>query len=91
MFLGELPKGSLKLDTIVRINEPFDKGGLKVGTVEKLDLFSGGSVNTGSAKTHGVTDGLGAGDPDAGTRVYVTLSADSTVGDADVWVTFLQA
>lgn len=90
VYVGVLPANCLKQETIVRINTTFD-GALVVGSSADNDRYATtGDVAADVADTYIVQR-------DYGTRttvdlpVYVALSTGSTVGNADIWLTYLPA
>jgi hypothetical protein len=90
VYVGVLPANCLTQETIVRINTTFD-GLLTVGTTSDMSFYaSTADVTAGTADSYVL-------DRNAGVRstvdrpVYVSLSSGSTVGDADIWLTYLPA
>ena len=90
VYVGVLPANALKQETIVRINTTFD-GSLIVGTTSDTAAYG-----TTSDIVAGTAD-IYVADTGYGTRtttdlpVFVQLTTGSTVGDADIWVTYLPA
>lgn len=90
VYVGVLPANCLKQDTIVRINTTFN-GLLHIGTSSDTDYYATtADITAGVADTY-VTDRNFGVRSTAETPVYVQLSTGSTVGDADVWLTYLPA
>ena len=89
--IGALPANALKKDTYVRVNTSFD-GLITVGTSTAQAAFGTTEDFTmGTAGTY-ITDRNDLAERSSVDRkVYVFLSSGSTVGDADVWVSFLPA
>lgn len=90
VYLGVLPANCLKMETIVRINTTFD-GLLVVGSSADNDRYvTTADVPADVADTYVVSR-------DYGTRstvdlpVYVALTTGSTVGEAEIWLTYLPA
>lgn len=90
VYVGVLPKNCLKQETIVRINTTFD-GLLMVGTSSDASYYaSTADVVAGTADTYVVDRNYGVRST-VDLPVYVQLSTGSTVGDADIWITYLEA
>lgn len=91
VYVGVLPANSLKQETIVRINTTFD-GSLIIGTSSNTSAFASTEdiSQAGAADTHVINRGYGARST-VDVPVYVQLTTGTTVGDADIWVTYLTA
>jgi hypothetical protein len=91
VFLGVLPANSLKQEVVVRINTTFD-GLLTVGTSSDIDKYFTTSdvVQTAAANTYVTNHAYGV-KTTVDVPVYVSLSSGSTVGEAEVWLTYLPA
>jgi hypothetical protein len=91
VFLGVLPANSLKQEVVVRINTTFD-GLLTVGTSSDIDAYFTTSdvVQTAAANTYVTNHAYGVRTT-VDVPVYVSLSSGSTVGEAEVWLTYLPA
>ena len=90
VYVGVLPSNALKQETIVRVNTTFD-GLLIVGTSNDTSYYASTSdVTAGVADTYVVDRNYGVKST-SDVPVYVQLTTGSTVGDADIWLTYLPA
>lgn len=91
VYVGVLPAESLKQETIVRINTTFD-GTMIIGTSLNTAAFGSSAdiLSGGPADTYVVNTGYGARST-LDVPVYVQLTTGTTVGEADIWLTYLLA
>lgn len=90
VYVGVLPANCLKQETIVRINTTFD-GSLIIGTSANTSVYGTSSdIGASTADTYVVDAGYGTRST-VDLPVYVQLTTGSTVGDADIWLTYLPA
>jgi len=90
VYVGALPANCLPMETIVRIKTSFD-GLLIVGTSSDTDSFATtADVTAGTTGTYVVDRAYGTVTT-VDLPVYVQLTTGSTVGEADVFVTFMPA
>jgi hypothetical protein len=92
VYVGVLPQNSLKRDTIVRVNTSFN-GTLVIGTSSNIRAFAtSDDISSASPPDTYVADtGYGTLTTAADVPVYVTLTTATTVGEADIWITYLKA
>jgi hypothetical protein len=90
VYVGVLPANCLKQDTVIRVNTTFD-GLLTVGTSSDTDLYvTTADVDAATADSYVVNRLYGVRST-VDRPVYVTLSTGSTVGEAEIWLTYLPA
>lgn len=91
VYVGVLPQNSCKMHTIVRINTTFNKD-LIIGTSSNTAAFgSTEDIVAGTAETYVIDKGFGVTTTAADVPVYVQLTTGGTVGEADVWLTYIKA
>lgn len=90
VLVGVLPPYALKMQTIVRINTSFD-GEMTIGTSGSQTLYGNTSdIRPGDTPDTWVVD-TGFGTRSSGEQpVYVKLTSGTTIGGADVWITYLK-
>jgi hypothetical protein len=90
VHVGNLPANCLRQETIVRINTSFD-GSLIIGTSADTDQYvTAADMDATVADTYVVDRGYGVRST-LDVPVYVQLTTGSTVGDADIWLSYLPA
>ena len=90
VYLGVLPANCFPGETKVRINTTFD-GLLTVGTSGDASLYATtADVTAGTAGIYVTNRNYGV-QSTSDVPVYVQLTTGSTVGEADIWLTFTPA
>lgn len=90
VYVGVLPAYALKQQTIVRLNTTFD-GQMIIGTSNNTSAFltSEDMPQTAAADTYVVDRGYGTRST-VDVPVYVQLTTGTTVGGADIWISYLK-
>lgn len=90
VYVGAIPAFSMPEEVICRIRTTFD-GTLTIGTSADADAYASSSdIAAGTPGTY-VTDKPYGGYTTTDLPIYAHLTTGSTVGSADVWVTFRRA
>lgn len=91
VYVGVLPANCLKQETIVRVNTTFD-GFLTIGTSADPDRYATTAdlPQTGAADTYIINRDYGTVST-VDLPVYAVLTTGTTVGEADIWLTYLPA
>lgn len=90
VYIGVLPANALKQEVIVRINTTFDAD-MIIGTSSDTSYYATTSdITAGTANTYVSNRNYGVRST-LDVPVFVQLTTGSTVGAADVWVTYLTA
>jgi len=89
-YVGGIPAFAMPEEVIVRIRTTFD-GDITIGTSADVDAYATSTdIDSQTTGTY-VVDRPYGGYTTIDLPIYATLTTGSTVGSADVWVTFRQA
>jgi hypothetical protein len=89
-YIGGIPAFALPEEVICRIRTTFD-GDLTIGTSADTDAYATSTdIDSNTTGTY-VTNRPYGGYTTTDLPIYAVLTTASTVGSADVWVTFRQA